>query len=58
MVEKREGLKFVTELPEGVRCVSMVEFNGVVYVATECGVFKLVGDILEPIPFHIEEGGK
>ena len=33
----------------------MVEFRGTIYVATEQVVCRLVGDVLEPIPFKVSD---
>lgn len=54
-MEKREGLKFVTEAPNNEKIVAMVTFNGHIYVATERQVLVLVDDELKPVEFIIEK---
>ena len=51
-VKKREGLKFITALPDNEQCVGLVVFNDRVIVATTRGVFYLNEEgLLEPIQF-------
>ncbi len=43
--------RFDAELPECKRIVDMREFNGHLYVATDRGVYRLVGDKFERLEF-------
>ena len=46
MVEKRKGVKFALAEPddEDRRIVSMIEFQGEVFLSTQKGVYKMVDD--------------
>ena len=55
LVQKREGVKFITELPDNEQCVGMLMFKDTMYVATCKGVYKMVGDNLEPVQFVVKE---
>lgn len=51
-----QGAKLVAGVPPAWgRVVSMVEFRGTIYVATEQVVCRLVDDVLEPIKFKVPE---
>jgi len=54
-VQKSEGMKYVTSLPDDEQCVSMLEFKGTMYVATSKGVYRMVGDKLEAVQFVVKE---
>lgn len=56
MVEKRKELNWITTLPNDQKCVSMVKFDGTIYVATEHSVYRMnpLGN-LEPVKFLVEE---
>lgn len=41
----------IVPIPDGVKVVGIVVFEGTVIVATERAVFRLLGEKLVPIPF-------
>ena len=49
---KREGLKFVTTLPGDEVCVSMMEFKGSMFIATNKHIYELVDKELNKIPIE------
>lgn len=53
-IKKKHGFKYVTELPNNMRCVGIIEFKGGVLVATEKSVYKLKDNVLQPISFMIK----
>ena len=54
-MKKREEAKYVTALPGTEECVAMVEFKGLIFVATKKSVYQLVGNVLKPLEFQIEK---
>jgi len=51
-VEKRPGLKFVTDAPGGEKIVAMTLFRDTMYVATSGGVYRLINDKLEAVTWE------
>ena len=56
MAIAKQGFRLVEELDDEM-VVSMIKFDGVVYIATERRVFRLNGsaDKLVPIPFEVPD---
>ena len=51
-VQRREGLKYITCLPDGEKCVGMVNLNSRIYLATSIGMFYLnEEELLVPVMF-------
>jgi len=51
-MEKRKGIKFpLAEADEDKVIVSMLEFQGVIFVATQKGIYKIVDDKLVRLKF-------
>ena len=46
---KRTGTKFIKTFPEGETCVSMIEFKGEIFVATNKHVYKMFEEKLHKI---------
>lgn len=53
MTRKRKGFEYVTELPGSEKFVSMITFEGDVYVCTDRSMYKLVDECLERINIEI-----
>ncbi len=56
MVEKRKGTKLIHSFKDGERVVSMLEFKGVIYLATNYHVYTMKNGKVTPIEFRLEAG--
>ena len=54
--KERPGVQYVTAVPGDAAVVSMIEFRGILYVATSTRVYMLVDDKLKAIEFEIIKG--
>jgi len=55
MEEKRKKIyELVATVPEGVRIVSMLEFKGSVYLATEKSIYIHKGGVFTPLKIKCE----
>ena len=55
-VKEMPGVQYVTAVPGDAKVVSMIEFRGIIYVATSTGVYMLVDDKLKAVEFEIIKG--
>ena len=55
MADKRKGFKFVTELAGSEQFVSMIEFDGDVFVCTNKSMYKLVDECLMNMEIEMED---
>ncbi len=57
MAETRKGFKLIKEFPEGEDVVSMIEYEGVLLIATTKSVYRhLIGTMkFEPMEFWVKE---
>ena len=53
----RLGFRLIKELDSGEEIISMISSQNRVYVATSKGVYResIRGDVLEPLPFEVED---
>ena len=58
-VKKRSGTKYIpfNDLDTDRKVISMLEFEGAVYVATEKGVYTIKDNMLKQIEFKENENG-
>lgn len=54
MDKRRDGLKFIHKFDKSEPVVSMIEFKGVIYVATTLHIYTLKDDKLTPIKLEGE----
>lgn len=48
--QMRSGTELIAMVPEGEKVVGMVVFKGQVIIAMTCGIYRVEGDALVPIP--------
>lgn len=53
-VKKRPGTKLVKEFPEGEICVSMIEFKGDIFVATNKHMYTMIEKKLHKLEIVME----
>ena len=55
MADKRDGFKFVTALSGDEHFVSMINYNGTVYVCTNKSMYKLVDECMVKMEIEMED---
>lgn len=54
-IQKRSGVKHIKTFPKDEMCVSMIEFRGDVFVATNKHVYKMIEERLHKLELIIED---
>ena len=54
-MERRQGYKYVTALPGAEKFVSMIEFEGQVFVLTDCSMYQMIDECLVKVNIQMKD---